>query len=74
MSIEKMGENFYEKTILEDGNIHLHRLPKTYLEDKYNTPHVDSPDDIIRISYLCCGCEEEFDQNIPHQKGDAANE
>lgn len=71
MSIEKMGENLFEKTILEDGSIHLHRLPKNYFEEKYNPPHEEKPGDIVRIQYHCCGCGSDFVQNIPAQEGDA---
>ena len=71
MSIEKMGEHIYDKTILEDGSTHLHRLPKNYFEEKYNPPQEEKPDDIVRIEYHCCGCGSDFMQNIPSEKGDA---
>ena len=66
--IVKMGKHKYKKTIREDGYIHFTRLPKNPPE----IPRADLPDDIVRISYKCCGCEDEFEQNIPHQKGDAS--
>ena len=64
--IEQMGKHKYKKTIREDGYIHFSRLP----ENPQEIPRADLPDDIVRISYKCCGCEDEFEQNIPHQKGD----
>jgi len=70
MAIEKMGENYYEKTTLKDGTIKMHRLS---VEELPWTPkeRPDTPDDIVRISYRCRGCEKAFHQNIPPKKGDA---
>ena len=70
MTIVQMGKHKYKKSIGEDGNIHFSRLPK----HPPAIPRKDLPEDVVRISYRCCGCEEEFDQNIPHHKGDATNE
>jgi len=67
-----MGDNWYDKTVLEDGTVRLHRLPKNYLEEKYNPPAEEKPDDIVRIEYHCCGCGSDFVQNIPLEKGDAS--
>ena len=52
MSIEKMGEHLYEKTILEDGSTCLQRLPKNFLEEKYNPPLEEKPSDIIGLNII----------------------
>ena len=71
MSIAKMGDNLFEKTILKELSTHLHRLPKNYFDEKYNPPLEEKPDDIVRIEYHCCGCGSDFMQNTPPDKGDA---
>ena len=71
MTVEQMGEHLYKKTILDDGSTRLQRLPKNYLEEKYNPPREELSSDIIRIEYHCCGCKANFVQNIPLQVGDA---
>ncbi|MBL7046558.1 MAG: hypothetical protein ISR95_02850 [Candidatus Marinimicrobia bacterium] len=71
MSIAKMGDNLFEKTILKELSTHLHRLPKNYFDEKYNPPLEEKPDDIVRIEYHCCGCGSDFMQNIPSEHGDA---
>ena len=67
-----MGDNLFEKTTREDGTIHLNRLPKNYLEEKYNPHREEQPDDIVRIEYHCTGCGFDFVQNIPSKIGDAS--
>ena len=67
-----MGKHWYDKTILEDGAVHLHRMSEAEMEERLNPPREDKPDDIVRIDYHCCGCGADFVQNIPLEKGDAS--
>ena len=69
-----MGEFWYEKTILEDGKIHFHRVSDAEMEARRNPPLVEKPDDIVRIEYHCCGCGEDFSHGHPSREGDVTQE
>jgi len=71
MTLKKMGDSLYDVTVLEDGSTRLHRMTENELNERRNIPKPAKPSDVVRIEYHCCGCEADFEQNIPPRKGDA---